>query len=345
MNSGPTHYLSIDEHGDIFLDPDAPPLSSAEEIAEVHYNLKLSDSHILLTELHDTVYVVEAFDHPLRVTCVELRDKKILLQTRFNTLFKADATKWSVDPWDRFVGVTHTGAPFVLTDKAQTQLFDLCDSFDDEGFVANQEYIPTPPYYIDTPQLETSEYWTNKYLATENPGWNLNGPAEAFKDMLPRLKLPKSRILVLGCGEGHDAAFFAKAGHVVTGVDFSAEAIARGQKKYAQVDGLSFVHSNIFDLPSDWNHSFDIVIEHTCFCAIPPDQRDELVRLYRRMLHEEGQLMGVFFAMEKRHGPPYGSTEWELRKRTEAHFQYLFWGRLRNSIRLGRELFVLAKKR
>jgi len=65
------------------------------------------------------------------------------------------------------------------------------------------------------------------------------------------------------------------------------------------------------------------------------------------MLHEEGQLMAVFFTMEKRSGPPYGATELEIRKRTENHFHYLFWGRLRNSIerRMGRELFVLAKKR
>ena len=150
----------------------------------------------------------------------------------------------------------------------------------------------------------------------------------------------------MGCGEGHDAAYFAQAGHVVTAVDFSKEAIERGKKKYGEVEGLTFYQEDVFKLPQEWNHTFDLVVEHTCFCAVPPDQRDEFVRTWRRMLHEEGQLMGLFFSMEKRAGPPYGATEWELRKRLQPYFQFLFWGRWRKSLpqRQGRELFILAKK-
>ncbi len=340
-------YLTINEHGDIFLDPDDPAVTDPNHIEEIHRNLKITDNHILTTEFQDESYIVESFDHPLHIIAVEFKDKQIFLQTKQNTLFQSDNSKWSVDPWDRFNGLTTSGAPFVLTKKAQEQLFNLADSFDDEGFVAKKEYIATPPYFIDTPQIATSQHWTSVYQQEENPGWNLNEPAEAFKDMLPRLKLPKSRVLVLGAGEGHDAALFAKAGHLVTAVDFSKEAIARGQKKYGDLTNLTFHEMNIFHIPQEWNYGFDIVVEHTCFCAIPTDQRHELVRLYRRMLHEEGQLLAVFFVMEKRSGPPFGATEWEIRKRTEPGFHYLFWGRLRNSIphRLGRELFVLAKKK
>lgn len=340
-------YITIDEHGDIFLDPDEPAVKNPNHIEEIHRNLKLTEKFILVTEFQDEDYIVESFDHPLQIIAVEFKDKKIFLQTKQNTLFQANNEKWSVDEWDRFNGLTTSSAPFVLTKKAQEQLFNLADSFDDEGFVAEKEFIATPPYYIDTPQIEQAHYWTDIYNAEENPGWNLNEPAEAFKDMLPRLKLPKSRILVLGCGEGHDAAFFAQAGHVVTAVDFSKAAIERGKQKYGHLHNLNFIESNVFHLPQDWNFSFDIVVEHTCFCAIPPDQRSELVRLYRRMLHEEGQLLAIFFTMEKRSGPPFGATEWEIRKRTEPGFHYLFWGRLRNSLpsRLGRELFVLAKKK
>ncbi|AGH96493.1 class I SAM-dependent methyltransferase [Pseudobdellovibrio exovorus] len=340
-------FITIDEHGDIFLDPDAPALTDPLQIEEVHYNLRLTDDFSLVTEFQDEEHLVESFDHPLHIISLSFKDKKIFLRTKQNTLFEADNSKWSVDEWDRFNGLTTSKAPFVLTDNAQEQLFDLSDCFDDESFVADGEYVATPPYFIDTLHIDKSNFWSEIYQAPENPGWNLNDSAEAFKDMLPRLKLPKSRILVLGCGEGHDAALFAKAGHVVTAVDFSKEAIERGRQKYSDLENLSFYESNIFHLPTEWNHSFDVVVEHTCFCAIPPEQRNELVRLYRRMLHEEGQLLAVFYTMEKRSGPPFGATEWEIRKRTQEHFQYLFWGRLRNSItrRMGKELFVLAKKR
>lgn len=341
------NFLIINESGDIFLNADESHITNYELIDEIHKNLKLTDKFELITELHDQTYYVESFDHPLQIIAVEFKDKNIHLQTKQNTLFFATPNKWAVDEWDRFTGITTSGAPFVLTDKAQNQIFNLADSFDDEGFVANGQYIATPPYFIDHPQIAQDQFWSQIYQGEDNPGWNLNQPAEAFKDMLPRLKLPKSRILVLGAGEGHDAAWFAEVGHVVTAVDFSKEAIKRGQKKYGHLENLQFVDSNIFHLPQEWNHSFDVVVEHTCFCAIPPEQRDEMVRLWRRMLHEEGQLMAVFFTMEKKIGPPYGATEFEIRKRLQNYFHFLFWGRWRQSLaqRQGRELFVLAKKK
>lgn len=343
----PLAYITIDEHGDIFLDPDGPPVTNPNFIEEIHRNLKLTENFMLVTEFQDEEHIVESFDHPLHIIAIELKDEKIFLQTKQNTLFQANNEKWSVDEWDRFNGLTTSNAPFVLTKKAQEQLFNDVDSFDDEGFVSQKKYVATPPYFIDTAQIEKAQYWVDAYNNQANPGYNLNDAAEAFKDMLPRIKLPKSRILVLGCGEGHDAALFAQAGHLVTAVDFSSEAIARGREKYAHLHNLTFHQSNIFEIPQEWNYGYDVVVEHTLYCAIPPEQRSELVRLYRRMLHEEGQLMAVFFTMEKRSGPPYGATEWEIRKRTENQFHYLFWGRLRNSLetRRGRELFVLAKKR
>ncbi len=342
----PDQFLIIDENGNVFLDADAPPITDANQIEEIFNNLRLTEQFTLETESHDQKYLVESFDHPLQIIAVQLKDKKIYLQTKQNGLFLAEASKWSVDEWDRFNGLTTSTAPFVLTEKAQDQLFNLVDSYDDEGFVAEGEYIATPPYYIDAMDIEKPQYWADVYKTEGNPKWNLDEPAEAFKDMLHRIKLPKSRILVLGGGEGHDAALFAEAGHLVTVVDFSKEAIKRGKEKYAHLENLHFHEENIFQLPQEWNYSFDIVIEHTCFCAIPPDQRNDIVRLWRRMLHEEGQLMAVFFAMEKRPGPPYGATEWELRKRLQNYFHFLFWGRWRQSIpqRQGRELFVLAKK-
>src|SRR3989338_3109073 len=341
-------FLSINENGEIFLDPESDiPLRNPNDIHEIQQNLRLTEKYQLVTEFQDENYIVESFDHPLQIIAIEFKENKIFIQSTANNLFLADPKKWSLDPWDRFNGLTIGGAPFVLTEKAQAQLFNLSDSFDDEGFVAQGNYISTPPYYIDTPTIEKPNFWVDVYAKEGTPGWDLAAPSPVLVDMLPRLKLPKSRILVLGCGEGHDAAFFAQAGHLVTAVDFSKEAIFRGKQKYENLTNLNFYESDIFHLPQEWNNSFDLIFEHTCFCAIPPDQRSEMVRLWRRMLHEQGQLMAVFYVMEKRAGPQFGATEWEIRKHLEKFFHFLFWSRWRQSIatRLGRELFVLAKKK
>ena len=340
-------YIIIDEHGDLYLNNSETKISDPEVIKKLLSYLKLNQQFNLVTELDGTVYLVEAFDHPLIAHKIEKAESHLIVHVQFDLIFEADLSKFSLDYKDRICGITTKGAPFVLSDKAQERLFNECDAFDDESFTLKKLQVPTPSYYFKTDGIDHAQYWMDVYHTEGKPGWDLQKPAEALRDMLPRIKSPKARVLVLGCGEGHDAAFFAEAGHVVTAVDFSKEGLNRGKEKYGHLHNLKFVECDIFQLPQEWNHSFDIVFEHTCFCAISPSKRKELVTIWRRMLHEEGQLMGVFFAMLKRAGPPYGSSEFEIRDYLKNYFQFLFWGRWRNSLpqRQGRELFVLAKKR
>jgi SAM-dependent methyltransferase len=203
-----------------------------------------------------------------------------------------------------------------------------------------------PQYWSSEDKVENEDFWSEIYQ-NEKPPWDLDQPAPALVDMLPRLKLSKSRILVLGCGAGHDAAFFAKAGHVVTAVDFSPEAIERGRKLYGEFKNLQFVEADIFNLPQDMQGSYDLIFEQTCFCAVNPTLRSRLVSIWRGLLAEQGFLMGVFFVNEKKKGPPYGASEWEIRERLKKGFHFVFWGRLKNSIerRYGKELLVYAQKK
>jgi hypothetical protein len=91
---------------------------------------------------------------------------------------------------------------------------------------------------------------------------------------------------------------------------------------------------------------FDLIFEHTCYCAIPPQKRNDLVKVWRRLLTEKGQILGIFFVMPKRTGPPFGGSEWEVRERLIKSFSFKFWQRSCQSVpeRLGKELLVLAEK-
>jgi SAM-dependent methyltransferase len=106
------------------------------------------------------------------------------------------------------------------------------------------------------------------------------------------------------------------------------------------------MQADIFHLPAEMTGAFDMVFEHTCYCAISPSRRNELVRVWRRVLTEGGHVLGVFFTMDRPNGPPYGGSEWELRSRLGKTFRLLFWTRLRDSVssRLGQELLVYAQK-
>lgn len=343
----PDLFLIIDESGDIYDSQLENKIVDVPRIQTLLKNIRMTDSYLLTTHDDNKYYTLECFDHPLLVYKLEIQDEKIFIHTQYNLVFEAQPQKFSVDFEDQFCGLTTTGIPFRLTKGAMKRLFESCSEYDDDSFTMNDFTVKTPSYYLENSEIHNPNYWVNVYKTEGQPGWDLQAPAPAFIDMLPRLKMPKSRVLVLGCGEGHDAALFAEAGHVVTAVDFSAEGIKRGQEKYKHLSNLHFFQENIFNLPQEWNHSFDLVVEHTCFCAIPPNQRKNLVKIWRRMLHEEGQIMAVFFSMLKRAGPPYGSSEAELRALMIKEFQFLFWGRWRKSVtsRQGKELFILAKKK
>lgn len=341
----PEHFVSIDEDG--------YPVSGELRVqdtaagAEILENIRLHDGGTLLSTFGETPVIVEAFDEPYIAAQIYRRDSQWYLLLPYQIEMTFDLKSLSLDEWDRFHGRASNKIPFVMSRKAQAMFFEALDEYDDDSITSDGVNYPIPNYWKAKPVLQTENYWTDIYNSEGNPGWNLGEPAEALKDMLPRLKLPKSRVLVLGCGEGHDAAYFAREGHAVTAVDISPEAIARGKKHYGHLSNLQFLEMDLFKLPREWDKSFDIIFEYTCYCAISPDRRNDLIKIWNRLLNDQGQLMGVFFTFEKREGPPYGGSEWELRERLKSFYQFIFWGRWKKSIprRQGKELFILAQKR
>lgn len=366
MNPPSKLFLQIDEEG--FLWSEEHKILDAKIGGSYLQGLRiLPDRSLVFTQSADPLsstnlghsegeILIEAFDDPYvakRVFPKNGQPKQSIgggqwcIEIPYGLTLSFELSTLNIDEWDRFHGVAENGIPFVMSRSAQESFFDLLDSFDDESITWQGQSFSTPSFWKETKSLEQESYWSEIYRNEVNPGWNLNQAAPALQDMLPRLKLPKSRVLVLGCGEGHDAAFFAKEGHLVTAVDISPEALARGHAKYSTQVNLKFLQADLFALPKEFQNSFDIVFEHTCYCAINPTLRSQMVKIWKQVLTPHGQLMGVFFIMDKKVGPPFGGTEWELRKRLADSFRFIFWGRWRNSIpaRNGKELFVLAQKK
>lgn len=341
MNS-PGKYLPIDEEG--------YPLSGELRITdpivarEVLENVRFSDNGSLVSTFGGQPVTIEAFDQPLVARHISKYLGIWKISVPFEVEFEIDPSTLRVDDWDRFHGLTKANIPFVLNRQAQTELFSLCQDYDDDSITVDGKQIPVLPLMRSDAAIKTEGYWSQVYQ-TETPGWELEQASPALVDMLPRLKLPKSRILVLGCGSGNDAAFFAKDGHWVTAVDFSPEAIQRAKAKYGQLTNIKWVQADAFELPDDFAESFDLIFEHTCFCAIPPEKRNDLIQVWRECLTPKGYLLAVLFTMDSRSSPPFGGSEWEYRERLKKYFQFIFWGRWRQSIarRDGKELLIYAQ--
>lgn len=369
----PTQFLSTDEDG--YLVHEEKRITNPEIGAGVFETLTILPNNSFGALFHDEPVIVEAFDSPLLVRSIErvqskdFENLKEVITESFNALQNKSATKndgeflklnfnynysliievhnFFLDSWDRLHGELENGVPFTFTRKAQEQFFEMLDEYSDEDFEWAGRTEKFNSFWSDNKVLNGPTWWNKIYEEEENPGWNLAEPTETLKDMLPRLKLPKSKILVMGCGDSHDAAYFAEHGHLVTAVDISPHAIERSKKLFGHLDNIRWIEADLFNLPSSFYGQFDIVYEYTCFCAIDPERRKDLVKVWTKCLHEQGQLMGTFFCMHKRIGPPFGATEWEIREHLKKNFQFIFWGRWRKSLprRQGRELFVLAKKK
>lgn len=338
-------FQKIDEEG-FLLSEEGARFDDKSFGAEFLNSIQLNEANQLKSNYQGQEIFVEAYDQPFVARHIQKENNQITIDLPYDLKATVQLESLNLDEWDRFHGLTDKGVPFVLSRNAQMEFFELLDSFDDESVTIFGKALPTPPHFIPLDDINQENFWTNIYQ-TEEPQWDLKEPANFLKSVLPQLKLAKQRVLVLGCGRGHDAAYFAELGHIVTAVDFSPSAIEDAQKLYGHLPNLEFIQSDVFDLPKENFGPFDLVFEHTCYCAIAPDRRNELVKIWKKHLVPGGHLLGVFFVMHKRIGPPYGGSEFEVKQRLKDHFDFRYWTRWRLSRprRQGKELVVYAQKK
>jgi SAM-dependent methyltransferase len=334
-------FLSIDEEG--FISLDGTRVEASEYGQGLLENLERAEKDRFVTHWDGSRVLVEAFDEPLVAHHVERTAQgwQLIAPYSYRVAFLLESLV--VDDFDRFHGLSEKNIPFVFSRQAQFEFFDLVESFDDDSITDQGKRFAMQPLSVSKESIGETRFWDEIYQ-TQKPGWELEEAAKPLASILPQLKLNHSKVLVLGCGSGNDAAYFAQQGHLVTAVDFSSEAIAAAKAKYGQISGLEFIQADIFDLPI--KGPFDLIFEHACYAAILPERRMELINIWRKLLGPGGHLLGIFFIIAKRGGPPFGNSEWDLREKLKKGFRFLYWTRWRYSIetRLGSELVVYAQK-
>jgi hypothetical protein len=70
-------------------------------------------------------------------------------------------------------------------------------------------------------------------------------------------------------------------------------------------------------------HQFDWLFEHTLFCAIDPDRRDDYAAAARRWLRPGGDYLSVNYIIPDTDGPPFGTDRTEIVARFSPHFDLL----------------------
>ena len=166
----------------------------------------------------------------------------------------------------------------------------------------------------------TVEYWEGRYQAHDMP-WEKGEPSPGLMDFLAsHPQLQRGSVAVPGCGTGHDARAWAKAGFVTSGFDLAPSAIRISQEKTKE-EGLSIRFQELDFLLAEPPEQFDWLFEHTLFCAIDPSQRPQYVQTAQRWLKPSGQLLAVHYMIRATEGPPFGTTQEELMELFLPHFE------------------------
>lgn len=160
--------------------------------------------------------------------------------------------------------------------------------------------------------------WDQAYQENFTP-WDKGQPSPPLVEFFERQELT-GRVLVPGCGVGHDVAFLLSRGLDAVGLDIAPTAIERAKARYPQL-AERFVLGDLFELKDQ----FHAVVEHTCLCALPPEWREKYREAVAGLLKPGGRLIGVFFINpemdEGETGPPFGISEAELKALMAPRFK------------------------
>ena len=137
-----------------------------------------------------------------------------------------------------------------------------------------------------------TENWELAYQRGETQ-WDHGTASPALLAELAQRPL-RGQVIVIGCGTGHDVAALAELGLDVTGLDVAPTALEKARRQYPQ-HAQRFVQANLFELPTEMFHRFDVVVEHTCLSGMPPEMRPQYANGVRHLLKPGGLIIGVWY--------------------------------------------------
>ncbi len=192
---------------------------------------------------------------------------------------------------------------------------------------------------------QNKAFWKERYL-NGTTGWDIGQPAPALARFIDGLEDLNTRILIPGAGRGYEAEYLLTRGFrnfVV--LDIAREPLAALRGRVPATPPKALVEADFFAYDDG---PFDLILEHTFFCALEPSMRPQYAEHMLQLLAPGGTLAGLFFDFPLTdQGPPFGGSEAEYRELFGSVFHFHRLERNRHSIapRKGSELFFIFEKK
>ncbi|MEP7340071.1 MAG: class I SAM-dependent methyltransferase [Acidobacteriota bacterium] len=165
-------------------------------------------------------------------------------------------------------------------------------------------------FYIEAKGDESAIPWANLTPNPEMVAW-LDANAQAGEGR---------RALVIGCGLGDDAEAVAARGFAVTSFDISPQAIAWCKQRFPNSQ-VNYVVADLLAPPSEWQGTFDLVVEINTLQVLPEDLRQAAMKSTADFLAENGTLLVIARAREPEEDR--GAMPWPLTRAELAEFETL----------------------
>ena len=187
-----------------------------------------------------------------------------------------------------------------------------------------------------------ASYWESQYKA-KTTGWDLgkvSPPIQIYVDTVPD---KNCSILIPGCGNSYEAEYLLEQGFTnITVVDIAPTPVAVLKEKFKNNSNIQIILGDFFEHQG----KYDLIIEQTFFCALPPFMRQKYVWKMHQLLVDNGILAGLLFNRTFESGPPFGGSKEEYEMLFKDAFDFLKMDVSKNSIapRANSELFIELKK-
>lgn len=185
-------------------------------------------------------------------------------------------------------------------------------------------------------------YWDSQYQSN-TIGWDLGEISPPLKAYINTLKDKTIRILIPGCGNTYEAEFLLEQGFTnVTVIDIAPTLVENLKTKFKDNSNINIVLGDFFEHQGE----YDLILEQTFFCALPPTMRQKYVWKMHQLLAEKGKIAGLLFNRTFESGPPFGGSQEEYTLLFQESFDFLKMEVCQDSAkpRAGSELFVELQK-
>ncbi|XP_025801522.1 thiocyanate methyltransferase 1-like [Panicum hallii] len=150
-----------------------------------------------------------------------------------------------------------------------------------------------------------SDAW-NKCWEGDITPWDLGQPTPAVTKLVQSNTLAShGRVLVPGCGGGHDVVEFSTPDRYVVGLDVSGTALKKAKELYSSAPNaefFEFVKADFFNwVPTE---SFDIIFDYVFFCAVHPSLRSAWAKRMDYYLKPEGELITLMYLVHNTYTVP-----------------------------------------